>query len=99
MTARATIGRNQGCDLAKHRANELGISRATWFRRVKNGLIDKPQAPPNEAARREAWNNRRQERRRAANHAAQTAFARYLETLSITAPRPLESQIDKGAPL
>ena len=99
MTARAILGRNRGGDLAKQRSNELGISRATWFRRVKNGLIEKPPAPANEAARREAWNNRRQERRRAANHADQTAFARWLETLKVAAPGPLESQIDKGAPL
>jgi DNA repair protein RadD len=65
MTARAILGRNRGGDLAKQRSNELGISRATWFRRVKNGLIEKPPAPANEAARREAWNNRRQERRAA----------------------------------
>jgi hypothetical protein len=98
MTARAIIGRNRGADLAKQRANELGISRATWFRRVKNGLIEKPSAPPNEAARQAAWNKRREERRRAANHADQTRFARWLETLKCPPPTPLESQIDKGAP-
>src|ERR1019366_8006766 len=56
------IGRSRGGDLAKQRAKELGISRATWFRRVKNGLIEKPPTPPNEAARQAAWNKRREER-------------------------------------
>jgi hypothetical protein len=96
MTARPIIGRNQGGDLAKQRANELGISRATWFRRVAKGLIEKPLAPPNEAARQAAWNIRRQERRRAANHADQTAFARWLETLKVRAPILLESHGGKS---
>jgi hypothetical protein len=88
------IGRNRGGDLAKQRAKELGISRATWFRRVKNGLIEKPSAPPNEAQRKAAWYKRRQERRRTANAAGQTRFARWLETLSITPPTRLESHGD-----
>jgi hypothetical protein len=98
MTVRAIIGRNRGADLATQRAKELGISRATWFRRVKNGLIEKPIAPPNEGVRQAAWNKRREERRRAANHADQTAFARWLETLKVPPPTLLESQIDKVAP-
>jgi hypothetical protein len=90
------IGRSRGGDLAKQRAKELGISRATWFRRVKNGLIEKPPAPPNEAARQAAWNKRREERRRAANHADQTRFARWLETLKVRAPILLESHGGKS---
>ena len=77
-----TIGRNRGGDLASQRAAALGISRATWFRRVKQGLIEKPAPPPNEAERRKAWNLRRLERRRAQNaadqitwNASQLAFA------------------------
>ena len=95
MSAHAIIGRNRGGDLAKQRAKGLGISRATWFRRVKKGLIEKPLAPPNEAARRAAWNKRREERRRAAYHADQTRFARWLETLKGPAPGRLESYDDK----
>jgi hypothetical protein len=96
MTARAIIGRNRGGDLAKNRAAELGISRATWFRHVAKGIIEKPAAPPNEATRRAVWNKRREERRRAANHAAQTAFARWLATLKVPPARCLESHGDKS---
>jgi hypothetical protein len=87
-----TIGRNRGGDLASQRAAALGISRATWFRRVKQGLIEKPAPPPNEAERRKAWNLRRLERRRAQNAADQTAFARMLETLKLPPTKRLESQ-------
>lgn len=90
MNARPIIGRHRGGDIAKKRAKELGISRATWFRRVKAGLIEKPAPPPN-AAEREATARRRRERRRAANVADQTRFARWLETLNIPPPKPLES--------
>ena len=96
MNERLVIGRNRGGDLAKQRATELGISRATWFRRVKQGLIEKPPAPPNEAERRAAWKLRRLERRRAANAADQNRFARWLETQNLPAARPLETQ--GGAP-
>ena len=92
MSERIVIGRNRGGDLAKQRAAQLGISRATWFRRVKQGLIEKPVPPPNEAERKKAWELRRAERRRAANRADQTAFARWLETLSVPPPGTLESQ-------
>ena len=66
-------------DLASIRAAELGISRATWFRRVKVGLIPKPPAPPNEAERRKAWKLRRLERQRAARAADQCRFAKLME--------------------
>jgi hypothetical protein len=87
-----TIGRNRGGDLASQRAAALGISRATWFRRVKQGLIEKPAPPPNEAERHKAWKLRRLERRRAQNAADQTAFARMLETLKLPSTDRLESQ-------
>jgi hypothetical protein len=89
MSARLAIGRNVNRhgplkgDLATHRAKELGISRATWFRRVKQGLVEKPAPPPNEAERHAAWKLRRLERQRAANAVAQSAFARWIETLKV----------------
>jgi hypothetical protein len=97
MSTRPIIGRHRGGDLAKQRAKELGISRATWFRRVKLGLIEKPVPPPNEAERHAAWKLRREERRRAAVAADQNRFALWLETIRVLAAPPLESQVDMGA--
>ena len=101
-TARPIIGRHRSGDFARRRAEELGISRATWFRRVKLGLIEKPVPPPNAAAREAAARLRREERqresRRAANAADQNWFARWLETLNITPPTPLESHGTDGRP-
>lgn len=91
MTARQIPGRHRGGDMATQRAKELGISRATWFRRVKLGLIEKPAPPPNAAERHAAWKLRREERRRAANAADQSRFARWIETLKVAPPTRLES--------
>jgi hypothetical protein len=101
MSARVIIGRNvnrRGAlagDLARIRAAELGITRATWFRRVKAGLIPKPPAPPNEAERQKVVKARQLAWRRKQRAAAMAAnpFARQQadETLKIPPARPLES--------
>jgi hypothetical protein len=95
MSQRSIIGRHRGGDIARRRAEELGISRATWFRRVKLGLIEKPAPPPNAAERDAAARLRREERqrerRRAANADDQSRFARWIETLKVTPPQALES--------
>ena len=84
-------------DLGRVRAAELGISRATWFRRVKAGLIPKPPAPPNEAerqrvvkARQLAWRQKQRAAAMAGNPFAQRNQAAV--TLSVPTARPLESQ-------